>query len=125
MGRRVFERRTLVRDICLIAALALIGLCLLLFTGRGSSKGSVVQVAVDGEVVLSIPLSRDGSYSVNGGSNTIEVKDGRVSIVDADCPDRLCVRQGWIDGKGQSIVCLPNRVIVTVVGGESSIDFVL
>jgi len=105
--------------------LALIGLCLLLFMGRGSVKGSRVEVSVDGNVVSSFPLFKDGSYSINGGTNTIEIQDGRVRIVDADCPDRLCVRQGWIDGTGQSIVCLPNRVIVTVVGGDNTIDFVL
>ena len=43
----------------------------------------------------------------------------------ADCPDELCVRQGWIEYDGQSIICLPNKITVMVSGGDSLVDFVL
>ena len=121
----VFDKRTIKRDICLILAFVVLGL-VLLFATRGTSKdGSFAVVEVDGKVVASYPLSQDGVFEVNGGSNTIEIQSGRVRMLDADCPNGECVHQGWISGSNQSIVCLPNRVVITVSGGEKSVDFIL
>ena len=120
-----FDKKTLVRDICLILALVLIGLCLLFVMRSPSDSGSYAVVEVDGVIVASYPLSEDGIFVLNGGTNTMEIKDGRVRVVEADCPNQQCVRQMWIDKRNQSIVCLPNRVIITITGGPSSVDFVL
>ena len=54
----------------------------------------------------------------------IEVSGGRVRVRDADCPDRLCVRMGWVSRDGESIVCLPHKLVVTVRGGEAGPDAV-
>ena len=56
------------------------------------------------------------------GLNVVEVEPGRVSISKSDCPDGICVRQGWISGGLVPIVCLPNRVIITLDGGDSDVD---
>ena len=120
-----FDRKTMVRDICLIIAIALVGLCLLLFSGSKAVPGSVVGVEVDGKKVADYSLSSDGVYVLNGGTNTLEIRDGKARIVDADCPNMHCVRQGWIGSEGQSIVCLPNRLIVSITGSDRSVDFVL
>ena len=120
-----FDKRTMIRDICLILAIAALGLVLLLTLRPSSSSGSYAIVEVDGSVVARYPLSVDGTYEINGGTNTVEIKDGKVRMLDADCPNQLCVRQMWIDKANQSIVCLPNRVIVTISGAAGSVDFVL
>ena len=120
-----FDNKTLVRDICLILALVLVGLCLLFVMRSPSDSGAFAVVEVDGVVVASYPLSEDGVFVLNGGTNTIEIKDGKVRVVESDCPNQQCVRQMWIDRRNQSIVCLPNRVVITITGGPSSVDFVL
>ena len=120
-----FDKKTLVRDICLILALVLVGLCLLFVMRSPSDSGAFAVVEVDGVVVASYPLSEDGVFVLNGGTNTIEINDGRVRVVESDCPNQQCVRQLWIDRRNQSIVCLPNRVVITITGGPSSVDFVL
>ena len=120
-----YDRKTTIRDIVLIAAIALVGLCLLLFTDGGTGPGSTVFVEVDGKTVASYPLDRDGVFVLNGGTNTLEIKDGRARISDADCPNMQCVRQGWIGSGGQSIVCLPNRLTVTVRSSDRNVDFIL
>jgi hypothetical protein len=45
---------------------------------------------------------------------TFEVKSGKIRVSDSDCPNRVCMREGWIMNPGQSIVCLPNHVIVEI-----------
>jgi len=119
------DRNTAIRDIVLILAIALVGLCLLFFNGRKTTPGSSVVVEVDGKTVASYPLDTDGVFVLNGGTNTLEIKDGRARISDADCPNMQCVRQGWISRGGQSIVCLPNKLIVTVISSDRSVDYIL
>ncbi len=119
------DRKTIVRDVCLIVAIALVGLVLLFALSPKAEPGSFVVVEVDGKSVARYPLSQDGVYVLNGGSNTLEISGGRVRMLDADCTNRQCIRQMWISRSNQSIVCLPNRVVVTIAGGDSSVDFVL
>lgn len=119
------DRNTAIRDIVLILAIALVGLCLLFFNGRKTTPGSSVVVEVDGKTVASYPLDTDGVFVLNGGTNTLEIKDGKARISDADCPNMQCVRQGWISRGGQSIVCLPNKLIVTVISSDRSVDYIL
>ena len=59
------------------------------------------------------------------GLNVVEVEPGRVSISKSDCRDGICVRQGWISGGAVPIVCLPNRVIITLDGGDSDVDAIV
>jgi len=49
--------------------------------------------------------------------NILEVERGRIRVAEADCPDGLCIRQGWVSGGLVPIVCLPNTVLVTFEGG--------
>ena len=58
------------------------------------------------------------------GNNTVLVKDNQIAIIDADCSDEVCLEQGYISKPGQSIVCLPHRVMVQVIG-ENDDDIIL
>ena len=57
----------------------------------------------------------------NGGYNTIYVEGGRIAIIDADCPDRDCVRRGWLKHAGESTICLPHRLEIRI-SGRSDVD---
>ena len=89
-----------------------------------SEQGRQVQVTVDGTVVATLPLDTDTTRVIEGagGSNRVVIKDGRVRVEEADCPDGLCVGQGAISRAGQTIVCLPHRLVVTVLGGRQTVD---
>ena len=116
---------TLIRDIVLIIAVLMTGV-VLLFVLRGRNKeGSYVVVMFQNEEKARYSLALDGVYDINDGKNVIEILDGKVRMHDADCPDRYCVRQGWIEYDGQSIICLPNMITVMVSGGYRTVDFVL
>ena len=66
-------------------------------------------------------MSQDAVVAVttDKGTNEVEVKGGRVRVNDADCPNRDCVGQGWIDRAGQQIVCLPHELWIEIVSDES------
>ena len=99
-------------------------LLLLLFIGK-RQEGSKVRVMVEGKEIGVYSLSRDSEYSLNGGTNTLIIKDGKAYMADADCPDKLCVRQGKIHRNGETITCLPNKLTVTVIDEEGEVDLVL
>ena len=86
-------------------------------------RGSYVSVQRDGEEIARYSLSEDGEYPLNGGTNLLVIEGGEAYMKDADCPDRVCVGTGRIGYAGQSIICLPNRLSVTVVG-EEGVDLV-
>lgn len=120
------------RDFILIAAFlsaAIIIYAFLYFTG---SEGSVVVVKVDGTVIKELPLNQDDEFTVpgyHGGINSITIRNGSVLISDADCPDKLCVKTGKINRAGETIVCLPHRVVVEIkrnsVSDNNNIDSVV
>ena len=119
------KHTTLVRDTLLILTLLLIGI-ILLFVLRGrSNEGSYVIIMYQNEEKARFSLASDGIYDINNGKNRIEILGGKVRMTYADCPDELCIRQGWIEFDGQSIICLPNKITVMVSGGDSLVDFVL
>ena len=98
-----------------ILAVALVA-ALLLFLFR--KDGSEAVVRVNGEEVARYSLSENGEYSLNGGTNLLRIEDGAAYLTDADCPDRLCVKQGKIRYDGETITCLPNRLTVTIEKGK-------
>ena len=101
-------------DVWLILGLLLVGGILFLVFRLSAPLGASVTVRIENEVVARYPLNVDGTYSLNGGTNVLVVKDGRAHMEHADCPDGLCIRQGEISKEGERIVCLPNRVMITV-----------
>ena len=93
-------------------------------------QGGEAVVTVDGTQVAVLPLNEDAELVLAGAdfglggddTNTVVVRDGRVCVTDANCPDKICEHQGWIEYGGESIVCLPHRLVVTVRGAQSSVD---
>ena len=67
------------------------------------------------------PLSRDGVFPLNGGSNILVIEDGEAWVSEASCPDQICRGMGKISRNGEFIACLPNRVIIVIEGGEASL----
>ena len=81
-------------------------------------------VKINGEEVAKYPLDKNATYTLNGGTNILTIKDGFAYLTDADCPDHLCVKQGKISKTGQVITCLPNKLTVTVYGAEKDVDLI-
>lgn len=112
-------------DVAVIGALLLVALVAVLLTVLTHKEGARARVEVDGETVGSYPLSVNGEYEINGGTNILIIEDGEAYLSYADCPDKTCVSTGRIRYEGQSIICLPNKVSVIIEGEtEGGVDFV-
>lgn len=94
-------------SVCLLAVL--IGLCLWLFV----PKGKVAVIRVDGDEVECLDLAEDTEITVNGTHKVI-IRDGDVWVESAPCRDRICVKHQPISREGETIVCLPYALTVTV-----------
>ncbi len=115
MNKKLFNKNDLILIICLVLASAVMLTGISLF----SKKGAKVVVSVDGKELASFPLSEDTVYNISGyhgGENILEIKDGKAHLTDASCPDKLCVNMGYISKTGQSIICLPNKVVIEIKG---------
>ena len=95
----------------------MIVLCLgTLFFTNPIENAAFAQITSQGEVVKTVSLDRDQEFTVNG-KNTVTIKDGKIAVTWAECPDQYCVHQGYQNG-GRDIVCLPNRLVITFLGGQ-------
>lgn len=83
-----------------------------------------VEISVDGELYKRVNINEEEEFRIDGtnGYNIVKVHDNGVEIVEADCPDKICVKTGFIDQVGKTIVCLPHKIYIEIVGGEDELD---
>ena len=108
-----FKDLLLLLGILVIAFLGAIGVQIL-----SVKEAERIQVSVDGQVFGVYSLHKDQEIKIND-TNYLIIKDGVSDMIEADCPDQICVNQKAISKTGETIVCLPNKVIVDVKGVES------
>lgn len=88
---------------------------------RGNHQpGQIAQLRVNSQIVKTFDLGKDQTYTYRDAAhddiNKIEVHDGQIAIVYANCGDQICVRKGYIGKTGQTIVCLPHRLVIEIMG---------
>ena len=119
---RIIKKADIILFICLI----LIGGALSYLAFSGSSTGDLVVVKVNGEIYGKYSLSKDRTITVNrdGHMNKITIKRGKVQVSKSSCKNQICVKQGSISTTHQSIVCIPNRVVVSIEGKDGEYDVI-
>jgi len=94
-------------------------------------QGTVAVVTLDGAEVHRVDLSQvTQGYQLSftgesGVTDVVEVAPGKIRVRQADCPDQVCVHQGWISTGVAPVVCLPNRLVIEITGGEGGADAVV
>ena len=104
-------------DLILIGALLLAAGALFLLRGAVKKSGEHVVVYRDGDRIAVCSLQEDKDLllvGAEGGSNLLRIRDGAADMIDADCPDRICVYMYPISKAGETIVCLPHRIMVCI-----------
>lgn len=107
-------------DLKLVIVLLIVSIIgVVVFRLVGKSGGSAL-VYHDGELIKTIDLSIDNRYVVNGdnGDVVIVVNDGKIKVDEENSPLHLCSRQGYISNTYESIVCLPNKIVINISGDE-------
>ena len=115
----------------------LIGICALIFMlGVAGSvwvltrpHGTTVQIAQNGVVLYWFDLStaKDQILDItyDGRVNTVQIENGRIRMLSADCPDHTCVHMGWLESGALPIVCLPNRLVIEFTDADSGLDAIV
>lgn len=108
------------RDIVLAAVLLILGITGVLIVKYGLKSGNTADIYIDDKLVQTIDMSVDDEYTfqTDKGSNMVEVRNGAVSMKSADCPDKVCVRMGTKNRNGETITCLPHKLVIEVHGGQ-------
>ena len=116
------------KDFIIIAVVLLVaGILAIVFHFAGGDPGGSVKVKVDGKVVGTYALIEEQRvpFDTKYGHNTLVIEGGKAHIEDADCPDHYCEQQGEISKTGETLVCLPHKLVVeTVSGEEADVDVV-
>jgi hypothetical protein len=109
-------------DILLVLAVLILGGVFLAYTEFFRPEGGEVIVSVDGVEQYALPLS-ENNFVVIGDEenyNLLVISGGEAYIEEASCPDNICVKSGKVSLEGQTIVCLPYKVVISIEGGKSS-----
>ena len=112
--------------IALLGILFVLCLGLSIFFLMPGQAATYAQIVSEGKVVETVDLHIDREFTVTnsrGGSNTITIRDGKIGVTDASCPDHYCMHRGLCNS-GAQIVCLPNFLVISFTG-QQEVDIVV
>src|SRR5690554_1477830 len=105
-------------DLLILVVLMLIGTSLLYYHNfNGHNKGNTAVLEINGEIIEEFSLNdQTGFYNAETeqGYNLIEFENGKVRVKESNCPEQICVQFGWAQHVGQTIVCLPHKLIIRI-----------
>lgn len=108
----------------MIALIGIIGSVYMLKAPHGTQ----VNIVQDGTVLYSFDLTmaQDQILDIeyDGRINTVQIENGRIRMLEAECPDKTCVHMGWLNSKAMPIVCLPKHLSIEFTDSENDVDAV-
>lgn len=116
-------------DFLVILAIILIAVLFIVSFYEGNTNEKIAIVSQNNVILDRIELNKiSDRYEINYYGEypgTIEVNNGKIRFLHADCPDQVCVNTGWIDRPGQIAVCLPAGVIIKIDGVQTDVDIIV
>lgn len=121
------NKKFLKNDLILIFSIIVISLLSVTIILITSKQGNYVTIEQNGTITAVLQINKNQKYNIynenNEIENTILIENGQVSMIYADCPDKICEKHKAIKNNNESIICLPNKVIVTVTNNlENEVD---
>lgn len=103
-------------DLILISILLIISIIVLLFFNLNQKDGKTAKVYYEDKEILKIDLGIDKIYTVDGhnGKVKIEVSNKKIKVIEENSPLHLCSKQGYISKSYETIVCLPNKIVIKI-----------
>ena len=115
-------RKKYIADLILVISLVILTLVTSIFIYKKQTSNKIyVEVSINGEITNKYSIDENIEIMLKTG-NVLVIKDGNVCISNADCPDGLCVKQGTISKANESIICLPNKLVVRIVEDNTSLN---
>lgn len=113
-------------DIVLLIVLVLVGLASAAYVAMSQTGGDTVIIEQNGDMYGKYSLFEDATITIEGkdSKNIVTISGGEVTMSESTCKNQVCVRHGAITAAGESIICLPNRVVVRIEGKGGGYDAV-
>lgn len=112
--------------IILFCFLAIISIIIIFIMRISETVGNTAKIYSDNKLVRTVTLAKDDEFTVENGDgyNVIQIRNGKISVIESDCKNQICVNQGEIDNNLFPIVCVPNGLVIRIVsvGEESGVD---
>ncbi|MGN0408534.1 MAG: NusG domain II-containing protein [Bacteroides sp.] len=117
-------KKKMLHDLILVGAVLAAALAVYALVNVLGRDGQTVVVTVDGTVIAEKPITVNDAVEIKDadGYNRVVIDNREVYMESADCPDKVCVKTGRIRRAGETIVCLPHKVVVEIKGGSSYDD---
>lgn len=111
-------------DLILMAAIVIIGLGISIFLAAGSHQGNKVEITKDGKLWGTYSLDGEHKITIRDGKelNVVKISGGKVTMESANCKNQVCVHHSPVYRTGESIVCLPHKIVVSIKGGDNEYD---
>lgn len=119
------RRKLLLGDGLLVGCILLVCIALAIVPHLSKKATSAfVKVSVDGKMYAVYPLETDTTVEIGQTGVRFVIENGKAFIAASDCPDKLCMRAGALSeaDTGKSLICLPNRVAVTLISGNNDLE---
>lgn len=119
------NKRKLKNDIILAVIVVVVAATGLLLVNVFRTEGSFAVVKIDGKETERYPLSVNTEVVIetgDNGRNTLVIEDNKAFMKDANCPDKICEGHSKISYKGETIVCLPHKVVIEIVADDTTDD---
>lgn len=103
-------------DVIVIIIILIISLSLIIFNYISSDAGTYVTISIDGRTTYELPLNTDTTVTIpyKNNYNKVIIDNSQVYVSEADCPDKICLNHRKIQYAGESIVCLPHKLVVEI-----------
>jgi len=117
-------------DVAVIVPIVVLSLLLIVLPrvsrGIGSTPGAEAVIFQNGLPAGRFALDHDRQLDLLDGRMHLEIKDHRIRVTRSDCKRRLCVHRGWVENKGETIVCVPFKTIIEIQSdGKPIVDAVV
>lgn len=111
-------------DLILMAAIVIIGLGISIFLAAGSHQGNKVEITKDGKLWGTYSLDGEHKITIRDGKelNVVKISGGNVTMESANCKNQVCVHHSPVSRTGESIVCLPHKIVVSIKGEDNEYD---
>lgn len=105
-----------------LSVLIIIGVWMSFDFFKGQGKGEKIAIYLGNKVYKEVPINatEEITIKIDNGFNKIKIHDRGVEVVDASCPDKVCVKTGFIDKSNKNIVCIPNKVSIKIISNENN-----
>ena len=110
------------RDAFILSGVFIVSIIGLLFSAF-VNNGQKAEISVDGKIIKTVSLNQNSIFKINNAE--IQIKGGKIRVLYSPCKDKICIKTGYISKPSQTIVCLPEKLTIRIIGDSKKSDLIV